>query len=334
MLKECSVVVDQQCPLPNNETQRVAAVRSYHILDTAPSLEFEALTRIASHTFDMPIAVVAMMDKERLWFKSKLGLEVEQLDRKVAFCAHTIMSPKEPLIVHDLLEDDRFMANPLVANAPHLRFYAGVPLVDEHDLVLGTIAVIDSKPRTFTALQKETLCDFAVLVMTALQSHRNAVELKELAMTDYLTGIPNRAKFDSVNAAEMARAISTGTHYSLICMDLNGFKQVNDQFGHPAGDEVLYEVAHRLTQQTHEGDLLARLGGDEFAIVARCCNEEEAKAIAKRIDDVIRLPISLSNGVHVNVGISIGTATSSPACTDANTLLALADKALYLKKQM
>ncbi|MFZ6848006.1 diguanylate cyclase [Undibacterium sp. RuRC25W] len=327
------MVADQQCPLPINELQRIDAVRSYQILDTAPSLEFDALTRIAAHTFDMPIAVVAMMDTDRLWFKSRLGLDVDQLDRKVAFCAHTIMSPREPLIVHNLVEDGRFISNPLVVNAPHLRFYAGVPLVDENNLVLGTIAVIDSKPRPFTTIQRGTLADFGVLVMTALQSHRNAVELKQLALTDYLTGIANRAKFDIANAAEMSYAIRSGVHYSLICMDLNGFKQVNDQFGHPAGDRVLCEVARRLSGQMREGDLLVRLGGDEFAVVARGCGSELAKAIVHRLTDVIRPDIELLNGVRVKVGISIGVATSSPDCTDADLLFDLADKALYLKKQ-
>ncbi|MET3139987.1 GAF domain-containing protein [Undibacterium sp. GrIS 1.2] len=144
------MAVDQICPLPTNEMQRINALRSYQILDTEPSLEFEAITRITSHTFDTPIAVVALMDTDRLWFKSKLGLNVQQLDRKVAFCAHTIMSPREPLIVNDLFNDQRFISNPLVASAPHLRFYAGVPLVDWNDHVLGTVAVIDSKPRTFS----------------------------------------------------------------------------------------------------------------------------------------------------------------------------------------
>ena len=324
--------VDQMCPVPIDESQRIDTLRSYQILDTEPSLEFEALTRITSHTFDTPIAVVALMDTDRLWFKSKLGLDLQQLDRKVAFCAHTIMSPREPLIVNDLFKDQRFVSNPLVTNAPHLRFYAGVPLVDENDHVLGTVAVIDSQPRIFTKAQRDTLCDFGVIVMTALKSHKRAAELKQLALTDYLTGIPNRAQFDISNVAEMAYSVRSGVPYSLVCMDLNGFKQINDQFGHPAGDQVLCEVAKRLSQQMRQGDLLARLGGDEFAVVARCCDQNNALSLAQRLKDSMQPEIQLSTGARVRVGMSVGTATSSSSCMDASELFDHADKALYLTK--
>lgn len=171
------------CPIPENESQRLDAVRYYEILDTEPEVEFDALTRVAAHTFGAPIAVVAMLDSDRLWFKSKLGLEVPQLDRKVAFCAHAIMCPREPLVVPDLLNDQRFADNPLVANAPHLRFYAGAPIVDVTGLALGTIAVIDTKPRTFTDSQRHTLSDFATLVITAMQGRRRALALQRMATT-------------------------------------------------------------------------------------------------------------------------------------------------------
>ena len=103
------------CPLPQNEDQRLDALRSYEILDSDPELEFDALTRIATHTFNTPIAVVAMMDSDRLWFKSRIGLDIPQLDRKIAFCAHTINTPDAPLIVNDLSSDIRFARNPLVS---------------------------------------------------------------------------------------------------------------------------------------------------------------------------------------------------------------------------
>ncbi len=143
-----------QCPMPTNEPERLRIVRSYEILDTEPELEFDALTRVAAHTFQAPIAVVAMMDSDRLWFKSKLGLDIPQLDRKVAFCAHAIVRPREPLVIPDLQSDTRFVANPLVAQAPHLRFYAGAPIVDASGHALGTIAVIDAQARPFSKAQR------------------------------------------------------------------------------------------------------------------------------------------------------------------------------------
>src|SRR5665647_955542 len=131
------------CPLPQNEAQRLQAVLSYEILDSGPEVDFDALTRVAAHTFDVPAAVVGLMDSDRLWFKSRFGLDAPQLDRQIAFCAFAVMQPGELLIVNDLALDPRFKGNPLVTAAPHLRFYAGAPLVDQHGYALGTIAVVD-----------------------------------------------------------------------------------------------------------------------------------------------------------------------------------------------
>ncbi len=320
------------CPVPINEAQRIVAVRSYEILDSEPELEFDALARVASQTFSAPIAVVAMMDSNRLWFKSKIGLEIPELDRKIAFCAHTIIDPSEPLVVNDLQYDNRFAQNPLVANAPHLRFYAGAPLVDSNGMALGTVAVIDAQPRKFSDVQLRTLVDFSTLVMTALQGRKRAIELKHFALTDYLTGIANRAQFDLANSAEMSHFIRTGFVYSILCMDLNGFKSVNDNYGHGAGDLVLCEVARRLNLQVRGGDLLARLGGDEFAVVARNCDYKAAQALAQRFIEALHQPIVISSIISVQVGISCGIRTVTPGDNSAAALLERADEALYKAK--
>lgn len=141
---------DQSCPIPADEPMRLRSVIAYEILDTAPEPEFDALARLAAHTFNAPIAVVAMMDSDRLWFKSRLGIDIPALDRKVAFCAHAIMNPREPLVVTDLRKDSRFADNPLVAQPPFVRFYAGAPIQNSEGRALGTIAVIDAEPRDFS----------------------------------------------------------------------------------------------------------------------------------------------------------------------------------------
>lgn len=320
------------CPMPENEPERLRAVRSYEILDTQPELEFDALARVASHTFSAPIAVVAMMDSDRLWFKSRLGLDIPQLDRKIAFCAHAIMRPREAMVVNDLSSDPRFADNPLVANAPHLRFYAGAPIVDPTGLPLGTIAVIDAEPRGFSSAQRETLTDLSSLVITALQARRRALDLERLAMTDHLTGIGNRARFDKAVSAELKVALRSGKPVTVLCMHLDGFKNVNDTYGHPAGDEVLCEVARRLSALVREGDALARLGGDEFAIVMREGDKSSATPLAQRIALSVGRPIVLSGGQTVAVGVSVGIAESMTSDSSPAALLARADKALYEAK--
>lgn len=319
--------------MPDNEPGRLAAVHSYEILDTEPELDFDALTRIASHTFDTPIALVAMMDSDRLWFKSKLGLDLPQLDRQVAFCAHAIMQPDEPLVVPDLLADPRFSNNVLVTHAPHLRFYAGAPIVDRAGNALGTLAVIDAQPRPFSGLQRGILMDLSALAMATLQGRRRALDLARLAMTDHLTGIGNRVRFEKAMLTELQHAMRTGNPFTVLCMDLDGFKNVNDNFGHAAGDEVLCELARRLTCEVRMEDVLARLGGDEFAVVMRHSNPEAAAALAQRMITAVQLPMMLASGDTVRVGISVGMASYTEDITSASALLAQADQALYRAKK-
>lgn len=322
-----------QCPLPANEAQRLRAVRSYEILDSAPEVDFDTLTRVAAQTFKTPAAVIGLMDADRLWFKSQLGLGVPQLDRQIAFCAHAIMRPDEPLIVEDLRQDHRFNANPLVTQAPHLCFYAGAPLIDRHGYALGTIAVVDTQPRSFSQAQCALLSDLSSLVVTALESRQRVNLLGHLAMTDHLTGLANRAQFERTLNSEMAHARRTGESFSVFYMDLDDFKAVNDTLGHAAGDEVLCEVARRMSEQVRAEDLLVRLGGDEFGVFMRQSVEVTAESLAKRIVEVVAKPITLSTGDKVSVGISVGIATYTDSTHTMANLLAQADHALYEAKR-
>jgi len=322
-----------QCLLPENEAQRLRAVRSYDILDTLPEVDFDTLTRVAALALNTPAAVIGLMDSDRLWFKSQLGLGVQQLDRKIAFCAHAIIRPDEPLVVEDLRQDSRFQDNPLVKQAPHLCFYAGAPLIDRHGYALGTIAVVDTQPRSFSETQRALLRDLSTLVITALESRQRANVLGHLAMTDYLTGLANRAQFERTLNSEMAHSRRTGEPFTLLYMDLDDFKEINDTYGHAAGDDVLCEVARRMSDQVRAEDMLARLGGDEFGIFMRQSVEDSPESLASRIVEVVSEPISLSTGDKVSVGISIGISTFTDGIDSMTKLLALSDQALYEAKR-
>lgn len=320
--------------IPENESQRLKSVQSYDILDTSAEVDFDALTRVAAYSLNTPAAVIGLMDSDRLWFKSRLGIDAPQLDRQIAFCAHAIMCPGELLVVEDLAEDERFKDNPLVTDAPHIRFYAGSPLVDRNGLPLGTIAVADTQPRKFSAKQSEVLRDLSILAMTALENRKRALLMERLALTDYLTGLTNRAQFDRTLRAEMAHAKRSGEPFGLLCMDLDGFKVVNDQYGHAAGDEVLYEVGRRLKAQLRSEDTVSRLGGDEFGVITRNIAQDSAQLLVHRIRQAVTAPIALSRGVWVSVGISIGFVSSSEEIDSAAALLTQADSVLYqLKRQ-
>ena len=324
---------ERQYPIPENEAERLRALHAYDILDSPPEVDFDVLTRVATQTFTTPVAVVGLLDSNRIWFKSVLGLDMPQLDRQLAFCAYSVMQPGKVLVSEDLQTDERFKDNPLVVGPPYVRFYAGAPIVDPNGYALGTIAVADTKPRNFDEKDQALLLDLSVLAMAALENRRRAILLTRLALTDHLTGVTNRAQFDRALESELAYAKRTGEPFSVICLDLDYFKDINDCFGHPAGDEVLCEVASRLKQQMRTEDTVSRLGGDEFGMIIREGSRESAQALIQRINQVMANPITLANGTKIDVGVSIGMATYTDDIDSPYTLLAKADSDLYRAKR-
>jgi signal transduction histidine kinase len=154
---------------PPNEVQRLAALRRYDVLDTLPEEGFDEIARLASIICETPIATVCFVDENRQWFKAKVGLNGSENTREVSFCAHAILNPYEELVVEDALHDPRFFDNPLVTGDPKIRFYAGSPLQSAHGEALGTLCVIDRKPRALTPEQKETLRVLAHQLMAQLE---------------------------------------------------------------------------------------------------------------------------------------------------------------------
>lgn len=154
-------------PIPEDDLDRLSTLRSYDILDTPPEEAFDRVSKLASAFFDVPVALVNLVDENRLWVKSCVGIEVDEVPRDVAFCSHTIVQ-SAALVVPDMLKDDRFRDNPLVTGDPHVRFYAGVPLLlDGHNL--GTVCLLDFKPREFDDVMCQQLQDFAHIVCDQLE---------------------------------------------------------------------------------------------------------------------------------------------------------------------
>lgn len=152
--------------LPPDETERMSALVACSVLDTEPELRFDRITEICRRQFDVPIAVVSLVDKDRQWFKSVLGLPVRETPRSISFCGHTILTP-QLMVVEDALADERFHDNPLVVDEPRIRFYAGAPLQVGGRRV-GTLCVIDRKPRTFADDERRLLGDLAAVVADEL----------------------------------------------------------------------------------------------------------------------------------------------------------------------
>lgn len=163
---------------PENEQERLKALNGLSILDTLPESDYDNVTKLASHICETPISLVSLVDSNRQWFKSKVGLNVSETPREYAFCTHAMEKPQEILIVNDSRSDERFHDNPLVTGDPHVIFYAGVPLVASGGFALGTLCVIDSKPNELNESQKEALKTLANSVVRLFDLRSNEIELE------------------------------------------------------------------------------------------------------------------------------------------------------------
>lgn len=446
-------------PLPAQETERLAKLRSYEILDSLPEQAYDRITRLAATILDVPIALVSLIDDDRQWFKSRVGLDAGETSREVSFCAHAICQ-NDVFVVEDATKDTRFSNNPLVTGAPDIRFYAGAPLRTCDGLHMGTLCAIDTKPRTIDSEQKQLLADLAGIVMDALEMrvtikraetadrrfidameslpnvfvlydkddrlvicnqryreiyaesaryivpgatfeeiirrgvengqypdalgneeawiaeridmHQNPSEpieqhlpgdtwlsvqerrtsegglvgfrfditelkrqereLVRLAWTDSLTGAMNRHRFMELADNEIDRANRHGCKMSLLLLDADHFKLINDRHGHAAGDEVLQKLVERWKHVLRSHDVIGRIGGEEFCVLLPEIGPDGAAMAAEKLRAAIAdLPFPFE-GQLLRVTVSIGVATLTPG-DDLPELLRRADKALYRAKE-
>ena len=220
--------------MPENEKERLEALQSYKILDTLPESSFDSITSIAAFICNTPISLVSLIDEDRQWFKSKKGLGVSETPREQAFCAHAINNPKEIMIVEDSLKDERFANNPLVQGEPHIRFYAGAPLVTNEGFPLGTLCIIDSVPRHLDEFQLKALSDLASQVMVQFQLRKQLIEMEELKL---------RLEKQFYEAERFAHLVSHD-----IKAPLRGIAALANYTLEEAGNELSDEVSDYLNQ--------------------------------------------------------------------------------------
>ena len=163
----------RKAAIPKDEEIRLETLRSINLLDTPPDARFDRITRLAGRFFAVPIALITLVDSERQWFKSCIGLEIRETSRESSFCAHAVFNRKT-LVVNDALADDRFAENPLVVDEPRVRFYVGSPLILKDGTCLGALAVLDTRPRWFAASDVQLLEDLRDLAVSEIERERAA----------------------------------------------------------------------------------------------------------------------------------------------------------------
>ncbi len=265
--------------LPEDEASRLRALRALGILDTQSEERFDRLTRMARRLFNVPMAVLSLVDDSRVWFKSCIGLEITQVPRELSFCGHAILGD-QVFVVPDALADARFAEHPFVLGPPYLRFYAGCPLRLHDGHQLGTLCILDTQARQLNSEDLNLLCDLTRMVVDELSALK-------LASVDALTQISTRFGFEELAQVSLRFCSQNQIPLCLSFFDLNKFKEINDQFGHAVGDQALCCFANAMKASFRTTDLLARLGGDEFVALLIGADKERAEVALQHLQSLI-----------------------------------------------
>ena len=308
-------------PLSVDETARLLSLHSLRILDTPAEERFDRITRMAKRMFGVDTCLISLVDADRQWFKSKQGLDACETSREISFCGHAI-NADNVMIIGDASRDPRFADNPLVVEGPFIRFYAGCPIRGPKGHRVGTLCLIDKKPRGLSLEDQDTLRDFAAMVEDELLGVSQS-------SVDDLTQIANRRGFNMVAKHLLSLCRRTDANAELLFFDLDGFKALNDTHGHGVGDEMLQYFAKLLIKCFRNADVIARLGGDEF-VVLMAGSIESSDVALKRLDE---FAASDNCAIKNKVAWSVGTVTYDPDRHDSiGTMLEDADARMYRHK--
>ncbi|PTS85971.1 GGDEF domain-containing protein [Pseudomonas sp. HMWF032] len=326
--------------MPCDEVLRQQILDDNELLDTPADPYLDTLVRVVREVFAVKTVLISLIDHDRQWFKSRIGLDITETPRTISFCAHAILDT-QPLIVEDTYNDLRFHDNPVVINNPQIRFYAGQPLFSEEGQPLGTLCLIDPAPRQLSDKQLRLFIDMAVLVEGYLKLRHVSAQTEQLraalsreqrkTMLDPLTQLWNRAGLDHFLPRHQQQADELGLSLGVLFCDLDYFKKVNDNHGHAAGDQVLWETARRISAAVRPQDVVTRSGGEEFVVLLLVHDTHELLQIAERIRNTLsKEPVETDNQ-PLHLTISIGAALRSAGEPPSSTMKR-ADQALYQAK--
>lgn len=305
-------------PFPADEAERLEVLRSLELLDTPAEERFDRMTRIACALFQVPIALVSLIDEDRQWLKSCSGLEgVTQTSRDISFCGHAILGD-EVFVIENALEDERFFDNPLVTDAPYIRFYAGCPLLAPNGHKLGTLCIIDREARKFDTEQRQNLRDLASVV-------EREISLTELLAIDELTRLPNHLGFTLIARAQLALVQRHRSPAAMAMFDLEGLGERDSPQAKKMNENMLRRFARALEGECSATDSFGRTGDGEFLAFFGDSDRLGVEQRIARLRDRLQRgrsgkepPIRFCHGV---VEVDANRGSSLAALTDAAEML-------------
>lgn len=322
-----------------DEVLRQYTLDCLNILDTAADQYLETLIRVAQNAFGVETVLISLVDRDRQWFKARLGFSISETPRNIAFCSHTILQT-DSLVVPDTLDDPRFRANPMVTAAPFIRLYAGHP-IRVNGFPIGTLCLLHPEPRDLSDTEKTMLADLATLAEGHVLHRIQSTHIRDLyqtidaerykAMTDPLTQTWNREGLSYFGPVVLKEAISSDKLVGVLYCDLDHFKSVNDRCGHAIGDQAIVQASRRLRAVLRVDDVLVRHGGEEFLILVLVNRQEELALLAQRAREaILETPLSCGN-VVLSMTMSIGTSVKRDT-ESLDEAINRADIALYRAK--
>lgn len=315
----------QKPAIPPDEKTRIDTLRALNILDSSPQERFDRIARLAKRMFGVPVALVSLIDADRQWFLSSFGLDAKETSRDISFCGHAILGD-EIFTVPDAALDPRFEDNPLVTDSPNIRFYAGCPISVPNGSKLGTICLIDQSPREFNDEDKELLRDLARMV-------EQEVVAIQLATLDELTMISNRRGFETLAKHALSVCKRMDIPASLMFIDLDKFKPINDQYGHAEGDHALQVFSNILRDIFRDSDVIGRMGGDEFAILLTRSTATDCALSFERLKQAVD-DYNKKATRGYNIEFSVGFVQYDQLKHESvDNMLADADSLMYKQKQ-
>lgn len=299
--------------IPCDETQRLQALRDLRLLDTPPEERFDRVTRLAKQLFSTSIAVVSLVDADRQWFKSRQGLDAEETARDISFCGHAILDD-EIMVVNNAETDQRFCDNPLVCGDPGIRFYAGYPLKAPDGSRVGTLCIIDDKPKEISEEQLQLLRELGRMVEEELVSATDST-------IDPVTRLSNRNGFLVIANHLLSLCKRKGEPATLLLFHLQDLQTVEDDHGRYEGDTLALEFSILLTAAFRESDIVARNSLDTFAVLLADTDVDGAKEARRRFDEALEARNSDSSRRH-KIRAQVHTVTyEGTQLSDADMLL-------------